>query len=49
MDDLREIFVKDYIWPSISSGLIYEDRYLLGTSLARPCIVDGIKTTTKMP
>lgn len=36
--DLKQVFVEDYIWPAIKMGLIYEGRYLLGTSLARPCI-----------
>lgn len=36
--DLKENFCKNYIWPAIQMGLIYEERYLLGTSLARPCI-----------
>jgi len=34
--------VKDFIWPAVSAGLIYESRYLLGTSLARPCISQGL-------
>ncbi|XP_073844739.1 argininosuccinate synthase [Musca autumnalis] len=36
--DVKEDFVRNYIWPAIQMGLIYEERYLLGTSLARPCI-----------
>uniref|UniRef100_A0A0K8VI27 Argininosuccinate synthase n=1 Tax=Bactrocera latifrons TaxID=174628 RepID=A0A0K8VI27_BACLA len=36
--DVKEKFVEHYIWPAIQMGLIYEERYLLGTSLARPCI-----------
>ncbi|XP_001359229.3 argininosuccinate synthase [Drosophila pseudoobscura] len=36
--DAKQSFVEDYIWPAIQMGLIYEERYLLGTSLARPCI-----------
>lgn len=36
--DVREDFVQNYIWPAVQMGLIYEERYLLGTSLARPCI-----------
>ncbi|XP_055914340.1 argininosuccinate synthase [Eupeodes corollae] len=36
--DVKEDFVENYIWPSIQMGLVYEERYLLGTSLARPCI-----------
>ncbi|KAM8704584.1 hypothetical protein ACLKA7_009095 [Drosophila subpalustris] len=36
--DVKQRFVEHYIWPAIQMGLIYEERYLLGTSLARPCI-----------
>ncbi|KAH8398127.1 hypothetical protein KR215_006152 [Drosophila sulfurigaster] len=36
--DVKQSFVQHYIWPAIQMGLIYEERYLLGTSLARPCI-----------
>ncbi|KAI9561614.1 hypothetical protein GHT06_012574 [Daphnia sinensis] len=42
IEDLRDSFLNDYVWPSIRGGLIYEDRYLLGTSLARPCIASGL-------
>jgi argininosuccinate synthase len=34
--DVREEFVKDYLFPLIRAGAIYEDKYLLGTSIARP-------------
>lgn len=43
--DLKQVFVEKYIWPSIQMGLIYEQRYLLGTSLARPCIAVGLIET----
>ena len=36
--DLRKEFVTDYIWPMLKSGAIYENDYLLGTSIARPLI-----------
>lgn len=36
--DLKEEFVKDYIYPTIATGAIYEGTYLLGTSMARPII-----------
>jgi argininosuccinate synthase len=36
--DLQEDFVKNYVFPIIRANAIYESRYLLGTSLARPCI-----------
>lgn len=38
IEDLREDFVKDYIFEAVKSNAIYESRYLLGTSLARPVI-----------
>ncbi|XP_074042118.1 argininosuccinate synthase [Leptinotarsa decemlineata] len=38
IEDVRETFVKDYVLPAVQAGLLYESRYLLGTSLARPCI-----------
>ncbi|MEM1331440.1 MAG: argininosuccinate synthase [Planctomycetota bacterium] len=36
--DLREEFVTDYIYPTVQAGSVYEGRYLLGTSMARPLI-----------
>jgi len=36
--DLRSEFVKDYVWPLVKSGAVYENGYLLGTSIARPLI-----------
>ena len=36
--DLRKEFVEDYIWPMLKAGAVYEDKYLLGTSIARPLI-----------
>lgn len=38
IEDLREEFVTDYIFPAVQANAIYENRYLLGTSLARPLI-----------
>lgn len=38
VEDLRHEFVTDYLWPLVKSGAIYEGRYLLGTSIARPLI-----------
>ncbi|KAK3785781.1 hypothetical protein RRG08_031016 [Elysia crispata] len=40
--DLREEFVTDYIWPAIQGNAMYEDRYLLGTALARPLIAKAM-------
>lgn len=36
--DAKEEFVKDYVWPTVKAGAIYEGKYLLGTSFARPLI-----------
>lgn len=38
VEDLRREFVTDFIFPSIRANALYEGRYLLGTSIARPCI-----------
>jgi len=38
LDDLKETFVKDYVFPAFRANAIYEGQYLLGTSLARPLI-----------
>ena len=36
--DAREEYITDFIWPALKANAIYEDRYLLGTSTARPLI-----------
>lgn len=38
IEDLREEFVRDFIWPTLRAGAVYEHTYLLGTSMARPII-----------
>jgi len=38
IDDLREEFVKDFVFPMFRANTIYEGEYLLGTSIARPLI-----------
>jgi argininosuccinate synthase len=38
VEDLREEFIKDYIWPTLRAGAVYEHKYLLGTSFARPIL-----------
>ena len=38
IDDLREEFVRDFVFPMFRANAIYEGNYLLGTSIARPCI-----------
>ncbi|NXE09499.1 ASSY synthase, partial [Lophotis ruficrista] len=38
IEDISRDFVEEFIWPAVQANAIYEDRYLLGTALARPCI-----------
>src|ERR1700758_2812283 len=38
VEDLREEFLSDYVFPALKAGAVYEHKYLLGTSLARPVI-----------
>ena len=38
IEDLREEFVRDYVWTAVKANAIYEGVYLMGTSLARPVI-----------
>jgi argininosuccinate synthase len=38
MDDLRETFVRDFVFPMFRANTLYEGQYLLGTSIARPLI-----------
>ena len=38
IDDLKETFVRDFVFPAFRANAIYESQYLLGTSLARPLI-----------
>ena len=48
INDLKNIFVKDYIYPMIRGHAIYEGVYLLGTSIARPLIAkDQIRVAKK--
>ena len=46
--DLKDVFVKDYVYPMIRGHAIYEGVYLLGTSIARPLIAkDQIRIAKK--
>ncbi len=38
IEDMREEFVTQYVWPMVRSGAVYEHKYLLGTSIARPLL-----------
>ena len=42
VEDLKLTFVRDYVFPALRAGALYEGQYLLGTSLARPCIAAGM-------
>ncbi|CAI8609762.1 unnamed protein product [Vicia faba] len=45
--DLQEEFVKDYVFPCLRAGAIYERKYLLGTSMARPVIAKAMVDVAK--
>jgi len=47
IDDLKETFARDFIYPMIQAEAIYEGQYLLGTSIARPCISEGMVRVAK--
>jgi len=38
IEDLREEFLTHYVWPTLRAGAVYEHKYLLGTSMARPVL-----------
>ena len=40
--DVRKEFVEDYVWPVLKAGAVYEGKYLLGTSFARPIIAKAM-------
>jgi argininosuccinate synthase len=41
VDDLRRSWLNDYVWPCVRAMTVYEGRYLLGTSMARPILAKG--------
>ncbi|MCH3913816.1 MAG: argininosuccinate synthase [Acidaminococcaceae bacterium] len=45
--DLTEEFIKDYVWPTVKAGAVYEKKYLLGTSFARPVIAKHLVEIAK--
>ncbi len=47
IEDLRKEFVEDYIFPTMKAGAVYENKYLLGTSFARPVIAKRIVEIAK--
>jgi len=42
VEDLREEFVRDFVFPMFRANAVYEGEYLLGTSIARPLIAKGL-------
>ena len=47
IEDLTKEFVEDYIFPTLKAGAVYENKYLLGTSFARPIIAKRITEIAK--
>jgi len=47
IEDLTKEFLEDYVWPTLKSGAIYEGKYLLGTSFARPLIAKKLVEIAK--
>ncbi len=47
IEDLREEYVTDFIWPTLKAQATYEGKYLLGTSHARPCIAKRLVEIAK--
>ncbi|MDP4121098.1 MAG: argininosuccinate synthase [Bacillota bacterium] len=42
IEDLKKEFIEEYVWPTLKAGAVYENKYLLGTSFARPVIAKRI-------
>ena len=42
IEDLNKEFIEEYVWPTLKAGAVYENKYLLGTSFARPVIAKRI-------
>ena len=47
VDDLKDVFVTEAVFPAIRAAAVYEGEYLLGTSLARPIITQGLVATAR--
>jgi len=47
IEDLREEFVRDFVFPMFRANAVYEGEYLLGTSIARPLIAKGLVETAR--
>jgi argininosuccinate synthase len=47
IEDLREEFVRDFVYPMFRANAVYEGEYLLGTAIARPLIAKGLVQTAR--
>ena len=47
VEDLTKEFLEDYVWPTLQAGAVYEGKYLLGTSFARPLIAKWLVDVAK--
>ena len=47
IEDLKQVFVEEFIWPTLQAGAVYEGKYLLGTSFARPIIAKRLVEIAK--
>jgi argininosuccinate synthase len=47
VEDLRDEFVRDFVFPALRANAVYEGEYLMGTSLARPIIAKGMMAVVK--
>ena len=47
IEDLKKEFIEEYVYPTVKAGAVYENKYLLGTSLARPIIAKRIVEIAK--
>lgn len=49
VSDLRADFLDNYVFPALQCNAVYEDRYLMGTALARPCIAKAAVRAATIP
>ena len=47
IEDLTKEFLEEYVWPTLKAGAVYEGKYLLGTSFARPVIAKKLVEIAK--
>lgn len=47
IEDIKKEFLEEYVWPTLQAGAVYEGKYLLGTSFARPIIAKKLVEIAK--